>query len=56
MNTTKPIFRATIYVLEERKRDIRKSYIESFNCEPPENLTQEIDSLIGSLKAYINKL
>ena len=56
MNTTKPIFRATIYVLEERKRDIRKSYAESFNCEPPENLTQEIDSLIESLKAYINKL
>ena len=56
MNTTKPIFRATIYVLEERKRDIRKSYIESFNCEPPENLTQEIDSLIESLKTYINKL
>ena len=56
MNTTKPIFRATIYVLEERRRDIRKSYTESFNCEPPENLTQEIDSLIESLKAYINKL
>ena len=56
MNATKPIFRATTYVLQERKKDIIKSYRESFNSEPPELLTEEIDELINSLNAYINKI
>ena len=56
MNATKPIFRATIYILEERRRTILNSYKESFNSEPPGTLTQEIDSLINSLKDYVNKI
>ena len=56
MNATKPIFRATVYILEERKHMVLNSYRESFNSEPPETLTQEIDSLIKSLKDYINKI
>ena len=56
MNATKPIFRATIYILEERRRTILNSYKESFNSEPPETLTQEIDSLINSLRDYVNKI
>lgn len=56
MNSTKPIFRATIYVLQERKSDIIKTYRESFESEPPESLTEEIDNLIQSLNNYINKI
>lgn len=56
MNATKPIFRATIFILEERRRTILNSYKESFDSDPPETLTQEIDSMIESLKNYINKI
>lgn len=56
MNATKPIFRATIFILEERRRTILNSYKESFNSDPPETLTQEIDSMIESLKNYVNKI
>ena len=56
MNASKPIFRATAYVLQERKKDIINSYRESFNSEPPESLTEEIDELVNSLNIYINKI
>lgn len=56
MNATKPIFRATIFILEERRRTILNSYKESFDSDPPETLTQEIDSMIESLKNYVNKI
>lgn len=56
MNAVKPIFRATIYVLEERKRNIKNSYRQSFNAEPSEALTQEIDLLVEKLTDYINKI
>ena len=56
MNTTKPIFRATIFILEERKKDILNSYVKSFNSDPPATLTQEIDLLIESLNNYLNRL
>ena len=56
MNATKPIFRATIFILEERKKDILNSYAKSFNYDPPATLTQEIDLLIESLNNYLNKL
>lgn len=54
-NTT-PIFRACVYVLESRKRDIINTYIESFGAEPNESLTQELDQLITLLKDYIEKI
>lgn len=54
-NTT-PIFRACIYILESRKRDIIKTYTESFGAEPDQSLTQELDQLITLLKEYIEKI
>ena len=56
MNASKPIFRAVVYVLEQRKKDIVNSYRKSFETEPPESLTKEIDELIKSLSDYIDKI
>lgn len=56
MNTTKPIFRAVIYVLQERKNDIVSSYRKSFESDPPESMTKEIDDLVKGLQEYINKI
>ena len=56
MNAAKPLFRANIYVLEQRKKDIENSYRKSFETEPPESLTKEIDELIQSLSDYIDKI
>ena len=56
MNAAKPLFRANIYVLEQRKKDIVNSYRKSFETEPPESLTKEIDELIQSLSDYIDKI
>ena len=56
MNAAKPLFRANIYVLEQRKKDIVNSYRKSFKTEPPESLTKEIDELIQSLNDYIDKI
>ena len=56
MNAAKPIFRANVYVLEQRKKNIVDSYYKSFNSAPPESLTKEIDELIKSLNDYINKI
>ena len=56
MNAAKPLFRANIYVLEQRKKDIVNSYKKSFETEPPESLTKEIDELIQSLNDYIDKI
>ena len=56
MNAAKPIFRANMYILDQRKKDIQENYRKSFDNEPPESLTQEIDELIKSLNDYINKI
>lgn len=56
MNSAKPIFRASVYVLEERRRNIRNEYIKTFNSDPPDNLTSELDNLIESLNEYIKKI
>ena len=56
MNAAKPLFRANMYILEQRKKDITNSYKKSFDTEPPESLTKEIDELIQSLNDYINKI
>ena len=56
MNAAKPIFRANMYILDQRKKDIQESYRKNFDNEPPESLTQEIDELIKSLNDYINKI
>lgn len=54
-NTT-PIFRACIYILDQRKKDIIKSYVNNFGVEPNEALTQDIDQLINLLTEYMNKI
>ena len=56
MNAAKPLFRANIYVLEQRKKDIENSYRKSFETVPPESLTKEIDERIQSLSDYIDKI
>ena len=56
MNASKPIFRAVVYVLEQRQKDINDNYRKSFNAEPPESLTNEITQLIQSLNDYIDKI
>ena len=56
INAAKPLFRAVIYVLEQRQKDINDNYRKSFNAEPPESLTNEITQLIQSLNDYINKI
>lgn len=56
MNAAKPIFRANMYILDQRKKDIQENYRKSFDNEPPESLTQELDMLIKSLNDYINKI
>ena len=56
MNASKPIFRAVVYVLEQRQKDINDNYRKSFNTEPPESLTNEITQLIQSLNDYIDKI
>ena len=56
MNAAKPIFRANMYILDQRKKDIQENYRKSFDNEPPESLTQELDMLIQSLNDYINKI
>ena len=56
INAAKPLFRAVIYVLEQRQKDINDNYRKSFNTEPPESLTNEITQLIQSLNDYINKI
>lgn len=56
MNAAKPIFRANMYILDQRKKDIQESYRKSFDNEPPESLTQELDTLIQSLSDYIDKI
>ena len=56
MNAAKPVFRANVYVLEQRKKDIINGYHKNFDSEPPDSLTKEIDELIKSLNDYINKI
>lgn len=56
MNAVKPILRASVYILEERARNVRNSYRQSFNSEPPETITQELDLLVKLLTEYINKI
>lgn len=54
-NTT-PIFRACIYILNQRKQDIVNNYKSSFGAEPNTALTQDIDQLIELLTEYMNKI
>lgn len=56
MNAAKPVFRANVYVLEQRKKDIINGYYKNFDSEPPDSLTKEINELIKSLNDYINKI
>lgn len=56
MNAAKPVFRANVYILEQRKKDIINGYHKNFDSEPPDSLTKEIDELIKSLNDYINKI
>lgn len=56
MNSSKPILRASVYVLEQRKKNIIDNYREKFETEPPESLTSELDKIIQSLKDYIDKI
>ena len=51
-----PIFRACIYILNQRKQDIVNNYKSSFGAEPNTALTQDIDQLIELLTEYMNKI
>lgn len=56
MNAAKPILRATVYILESRRKEAIESFKEAFDCEPNELLTEDLDRLIQSMNDYINKL
>lgn len=56
MNAAKPLFRAVVYVLDQRKQEAIRTFKEAFEMEPNELLTEDIDELIKLLNNYINKI